>query len=186
MDRVYRCWILHVGLLVSTAGYAWGADIAPAALDTSVRAATRDARTLIETAVARSPTVVRLIRALDETDVIAYVQLSIPPHVDTALTAFAAATPQRRFLRILINARTPPWEQVQLLAHELQHVLEIAGAPEVRSDAGMRQLYGRIGRPGGKPDQFETTEAQQVQAIVRREYATSVASSAARSKSRPR
>lgn len=180
MDRGYRCWILHVGLLLSIAAHAAAGDLAPPALDANVRPASREARALIDTAVARSPTVVRLIHALAETDVIAYVQLTLSPHVDTARTAFTTATPRGRFLRIVINARTPPWEQVQLLGHELQHVFEIAAAREVTSDAGMRQLYGRIGRPGRKPDQFETVEAQRVQAIVRREYASGIGAYASR------
>jgi hypothetical protein len=58
-----------------------------------------------------------------------------------------------------------------MLGHELQHALEIAGARDVVDERGVRDLYERIGLPGRKPNQFETLEAQRVQALVRKDYA---------------
>ena len=136
-----------------------------------VRPAARSAGRLIESARSRSATVVRLIRELEETDAIVYVQLSALPHVQSGSTRLAAVTSRGRFLRIIINARLHSWEQVQMLGHELQHALEIAGAADVTTVAKLRELYQSIGIPGMKEDQYETYEAQRIEALVRAEYA---------------
>jgi hypothetical protein len=48
---------------------------------------------------------------------------------------------------------------VSWLAHELQHAVEVAGAPEVRSGAQMAALMKRIGRSREAGRQFETDGA---------------------------
>ena len=171
MRRDCGHWILPLALLLAMASSAGADDVVATATARHIRPVSREARRLIDVSISRSPTVVQLIERLRMTDVIVYVQLTITPHVDTARTALATATPRGRFLRIIINARTAPWDQVQMLGHELQHALEIASAPEVVDENGMRKLYARIGLPGRKPNQFETLEAQRIQALVRRDYA---------------
>jgi hypothetical protein len=136
-----------------------------------VRPAGRNAGRLIESARSRSATVNRLIRELDATDTIVYVQLSALPHVKAGCTTLAAVTGRGRFLRIIINVRLHSWEQVQMLGHELQHALEIAHAVHVTTVAKLRELYESIGIPGTKEDQYETPEAQRIEALVRAEYA---------------
>jgi hypothetical protein len=171
MRRDCGTWILPLALLLAMAASAGADDVVGTTAGAHIRPATRDARQLIDTAMSRSPTVVQLIDRLAMTDVIVYVQLMISPHIDTARTAFAATTRNARFVRIVINARTAPWDQVEMLGHELQHALEIAGARDVVDERGVRDLYERIGLPGRKPNQFETLEAQRVQALVRKDYA---------------
>ena len=170
MHRGSGAWILPLALLLAVASSAGADDVVSSTASLRIRAASRDARRLIDKAATRSATVAQLIDRLAMTDVIVYVQLTIGPHVDTAHTSLATATREGRFLRVVINARTSPWDQVQMLGHELQHALEIAGAPEVVDAAGMRALFERIGLPGRKPNQYETLEAQRVQALVRRDY----------------
>ena len=170
MRRGSGKWLLPLALLLAVASSAGADDVVSMPTATHIRPASRDARRLIEKAASRSPTVVQLIDRLAMTDVIVYVQLTIGPHLDTGRTSLATTTRHARFVRILINARTSPWEQVQMLGHELQHALEIASAPEVVDEHGMRALFGRIGVPGLRPNQFETLEAQRVQALVRRDY----------------
>ena len=164
-------WLLPLALLLTMASSAGADDVMERVPGAHIRPASREARQLIAMAASRSPTVVRLIDRLAMTDVIVYVQLMISPQVDTARTALATSTANVRFVRIVINARTAPWDQVEMLGHELQHALEIAAAREVIDEQGMRELFGRIGLPGRKPNQFETLEAQRIQALVRRDYA---------------
>jgi hypothetical protein len=78
-----------------------------------------------------------------------------------------------RFIRVWIDAwwRTRR-EQVALLAHELQHVLEIARAPDVRSTADVVALYRRIGQEV-RDRGYETVAAQNVGAIVEAELGQS-------------
>ena len=55
-----------------------------------------------------------------------------------------------------------------LLAHELQHAVEIAEHEEVRDEDGIRRLYREIGHASGE-DAFETAAARDVEALVRLE-----------------
>ena len=170
MRRDSGKWLLPLALLLAVASSAGADDAVSLPTAAHIRPTSRDARRLIETAASRSPTVAQLIDRLAMTDVIVYVQLTIGPHVDTARTTLATTTRNARYVRIVINARTAPWNQVEMLGHELQHALEIASAPGVVDEHGMRALYGRIGLQGRKPNQYETLEAQRVQALVRRDY----------------
>jgi len=60
-----------------------------------------------------------------------------------------------------------------LAAHEPQHAVEIASAPEVTDDAGVRRLYERIGRPSKDGlHSFETKAAIDVRDQVLAELAS--------------
>ena len=59
-----------------------------------------------------------------------------------------------RFLRIGINAGVSGLDFAPLLAHELQHAVEIADRDDVRDDDAVRRLCERIGRRGAA-DRFE-------------------------------
>ena len=133
-----------------------------------VRPASPAARLLIDESARHSPTVRELIDRIDRSDVIVYVQMTASSQVTSAATTFVTATEGQRYLRIQIHASTPVWNRVQLLAHELQHVIEIASQPEVVSNAGIRGLYERIGHASGK-DRYETGTARQIEAKVRAE-----------------
>jgi hypothetical protein len=133
-----------------------------------VRPATPAARTLIDDAGRQSPTVRELIEHVDRTDVIVYVQLTGSSQVASAATTFVTTTQGLRYVRVLIHAGVPAWTRAQLLAHELQHVLEIAAEPGVTSNDGIRTLYDRIGHSSGK-DRFETEAARRVEEKVRTE-----------------
>jgi hypothetical protein len=133
-----------------------------------VRAASPAARLLIDESARYSPTVRDLIDRVDRSDVIVYVQMTASSQVASASTTFVTATEGQRYLRILIHAGTPVWSRAQLLAHELQHVIEIASEPEVASNDGIRSLYERIGHASGK-DRYETGAARQIEAKVRAE-----------------
>ena len=62
----------------------------------------------------------------------------------------------------------PPVAHVPLLAHELQHALELAAAPDVRDQESCARLFARIGWPAG-PQRFETEAARVTEGRVRRE-----------------
>ena len=136
-----------------------------------LRPASPAARRMIEDAAASSETVRRLMNSIDRSDLIVYVQLTGSPGVQTAATTWVATTTEGRYLRVLINVGTPRWSLVPLLAHELQHVVEIAADPGVRGYDGIRMLYARIGTANADADRFETETARQVEAAVRNEVA---------------
>jgi hypothetical protein len=148
-----------------------GADKPAVATFASVRASGGAATLLMDTA-ARSAIVRDLIARIAATDVIVYVEVTPSPQVATARTKLVTATATARFLRIGVSSATPPIDAPALLAHELQHAVEIAEHAEVRTDEGMRQLYAAIGHTHGA-DRYESDAARQVERLVRSELRSS-------------
>ena len=132
-----------------------------------VRAAA-NARTLLADAAARSATVRELIGLLEATDVIVYVEVTPSPQIPLARTKLVTATAGARFLRIGLRGSVSPFDAPPLIAHELQHALEIAERPDVRDDAAVRELYRRIGHQHGM-DMFETDAAGAIERRTRDE-----------------
>ena len=133
-----------------------------------VRGATGRMTVVIADAHARSAIVRDLVARLACSDTIVYVELTASPQVPRARTKLVAAAGATRFLRIGINVGLPDGDVTALLAHELQHAVEIAERTDVRDDEGVRRLYRAIGQSSGR-DAFETDAAREVEAAVRRE-----------------
>ena len=133
-----------------------------------LRAASVQTRLLIDDARAKSMVVRELLARLECTDTIAYVEITASPQIPRARTKLVSTSPSARFLRIGISASMTYLDLVPLLAHELQHAIEIAERDEVRDEAGIRRLYRAIGREGGL-DTFETDAALAVELAVRLE-----------------
>jgi hypothetical protein len=132
-----------------------------------VRAAVPEVRTLIADTMQRSVIVRELVARLSCSDIIVYVEMTASPQIPTARTKLVAAPTGTRFLRIALNTHSQGYF-APLLAHELQHAVEIAEHEEVRDEAAVRRLYRQIGYSTGE-DAFETAAARQVEAHVREE-----------------
>jgi hypothetical protein len=143
----------------------------PSAADpvTRLRATSAKETRIIQQLLAGSATGRALVKALDATDVIVYVQLTTDQSAGAAATRFVITTGDQRYLRVLLGARTHANERPVLLAHELQHALEIARAADVRDNDGMQKLYMRIGENRRARFEFETTAAREISARVRQE-----------------
>jgi hypothetical protein len=135
-----------------------------------VRAVTPAAHALLTEAVAKSSVLNLLIGRLDATDVFVYIEVTGSSDIPLARTKLVTAVPGARFLRVALNAQVPPWDRLPLLAHELQHALEIAADTDVRDDDGIRRLFQRVGFSGGI-DKYETAAARDVERRVRVELA---------------
>ena len=118
----------------------------------------RDAQALVSDADRRSPTVHALLAALQQTDVIVMVEIGNRDGRTSGALFWGGAGHGVRWLRVIIDIVKPPVEQAGWLAHELQHAVEVAGAPDVQDAAGLSRLYERIGYPVGKGE-FETDRA---------------------------
>ena len=107
-------------------------------------------RELIEAGMARSATFRRLIHRIEASDVIVYVQLEprLPTGIGGALE-FMGVGGDVRFLRITLGNQFNRPILVALLGHELQHAVEVADAPGVRSATQLEALYRNIGHPVG-------------------------------------
>src|SRR5262245_20981874 len=134
---------------------------------THTRPLTRIAQDVVDEAVRSSPTVDAMIAAIEETDLIVYVDVKPSPHSWRGGTQFIGSSLSTRFVQVTINFALSPNDRTEILGHELQHVLEIARAPDVRDAAGMKRLFAAIG--WGHDDEFETAAAQDVEAVVHRE-----------------
>ena len=141
-------------------------DTPPCPAAPRVRAASAMVQSLLDEAARSSGTVRALMERLAHTDAIVYVELTSSPQIAIARTKLVTATRDARFLRVGIKASTPFPELTPVIAHELQHAVEIAERPEIRGDAALKRLYARIGWQAGG-DRFETDAAREVERRAR-------------------
>jgi len=129
---------------------------------------------LLHDAVRRSPSVRALLEEIERSDVIAFVVISPEPGAwrgDTRLTSEPGKT---RMLRVTLKDDLAPDERIAVLAHELQHVVEVAGAPEVVDVDSLRRLFKRIGYlVNSTGNRYETHAAQQIEHRVLQEITRS-------------
>ncbi len=140
-----------------------GASLQADAGDPAVRPRLRplgaDARALLESAQAQSPTVRQLIDDVERSDLIVYLRISdAVPHY-TAETRLMIATPTCRFVLVSLTTSGDAAERTALLGHELRHVAEIAQAPWARDLESLRRLFESIGWHVQGRDHFETLAA---------------------------
>lgn len=130
-----------------------------------VRSVNERAQSLIEKGVARSATFRHLLDRLDVSDIIVYV---VPKHTHPKLSGYL---PHRvtvagpfRYLHVMVDLLGADDRVIGVIAHELQHAVEVADAPEVRSDSSLTRLFARvhISFHCGE-DCFETQAATDVQ-----------------------
>ncbi len=128
---------------------------------------------LLEEAREKSSIVAGLINELEKTDVVVYITDSLPSNLraPTSYLVFLTRDAGTRYLLVRISQwRVSSRERIALLGHELQHALEVAAAGGVQDGAGLADLYGRIGWPGGR-NQFESKAAQTTAYRIRKELA---------------
>ena len=107
-----------------------------------------------------SPTLGDLVAEIDATGVMVHVVTGDAMLFGTrGVTRLVAVVGGWRYLRVMLSTHLSLDERAAMLAHELQHVLEIAQSAAMTQHA-VRELYDAIGRPvtGGR-DAFETAEA---------------------------
>ncbi len=122
---------------------------------------------LVDKAAQRSPTFASLLRNLDQSDVVVYVQgtTSLAGRI-TGRTLFLRATPLVRYVRSEVREDAIDEDLIVSIAHELQHAAEIARSA-VHDDDSVAALFQRIGRHHA--DGYETEAAQEVGLRVRQE-----------------
>jgi hypothetical protein len=146
-----------------------------------IRPLGRDAEQLLADARRLSPTVRRLLAELETSDVLVYLEIRPRPlwldhpglqRTAPSVLALLGGGAGLRYLKIEIYSCYGS-DRISWLGHELQHAVEIASAPDVTDDAGVKRLYRRIGRPSrtGR-DAFETAAAIRVRNQVMDELAS--------------
>jgi len=88
-----------------------------------------------------------------------------------------------RYIRIEVVPSGNFHEMVALVGHELQHAVEIAGAPRIRDRQTLAQFYLGMGENALSSGQYDSAEARVTEERVKREL---IGSSAFRSSSADR
>lgn len=124
-----------------------------------------------ERGLACCPTIRALVREVESSDLIVYVEAGVVELPAVARTVLMGAGTSTRYVRVTLHRMMPPDSLIELLGHELQHAVEIARAPEVRDRDSMLALYRRIGFHRSRANHFETSLARQIGVRVRAEIA---------------
>jgi hypothetical protein len=147
----------------------------------AVRSEQADVTVLLLEGYERSPTLKRLVDDIGQTNGIVYIQTGrCPvPGLRGCLLHLIHGSRDFRYLWIRIQAAMEPLELVSLMAHELQHALEVLQEPWIHSRLDLLQFYrspqsGAFGSSTGpSPFQsFETGGAVRIGAVVRSELET--------------
>jgi hypothetical protein len=162
--RARSAWRFSGGLAVLVVA---GTVALPAAVDAAIaddrsgRIRSMDsaaARVLMEGRAACA-TIASLAATLEQSDVIVLLSVTMIQDGLAGDMRFLAATATDRILQIRLDNRRPRIEQMGWLAHELQHAVEVASAPDVRCGRDLALLMARIGRSRDGGHLFETSGA---------------------------
>ncbi len=136
---------------------------------TRIRPMQTRVESLVAAGMARSGTFRALVRRLEASDVIVYIEArhDLREGVGASMK-YIVSSASDRFLRIQLNAAHNTNTLVALLGHELQHAVEVADHPEVQSSDDLRAFYRKTGVRTG-PDAFDSTAARETGYLVRAE-----------------
>jgi hypothetical protein len=151
------------------------------ALATQESAPPRNVRTfdskilaLIDAGISGSATFRGLIATLNESDVIVHIAPKLSRHRLGGYFAHnIVSRGQFRYVRIAVDIAGAEHRLVAVLAHELQHAVEVAQAPDARDAQSVERLFNRLAVAFGcgGSNCFETKAAMDVQEIVSAELA---------------
>jgi hypothetical protein len=130
-------------------------------------------KSLFDHGLTQSPTLRTLVEKVEAASILVFVEGEIRmPERLGARTNFVTSVNGVRYVRIDVNFTLAPRRQIALLAHELQHALEIADRADILDVEAMESLYEDIGFQSfenGRHRSFETEAAIDVQESVERE-----------------
>ena len=135
-----------------------------------VRALDRESADVLAAGLARSPDFRRLVDRIENVDAMVFIHHGRSPQSATNhrlggfLSHHVGLAGSARVLHVTLVDRFGD-RGIAVLAHELQHVLEVLEAPEVRRDIDAEALFNRIGIRTGRGI-VETAAALDVQAAV--------------------
>jgi len=129
---------------------------------------------ILRESIENSATIREMVAALDASDVIVYFELlpGMPASLPAGLS-YAGSGGRFRYLRIAINPLNTRTQVIAMIGHELQHAVEVAREPKVRSRRDLEKHYKRIGIAGRRDDMWDTEAARDAGRRVSREVARS-------------
>jgi hypothetical protein len=148
---------------------AVAATAAMASAEGGVRPLQERGARLLDEGTRRSAAMRELVDELRASDLVVYVDLDAnEPGALAGSLRFRAVTAEARYVRVWLQPRRCDRELVSVLAHELQHAVEVARAADVRSAESFKALYAAVGK-SGNAGRYETAAAQEMGARVRKE-----------------
>jgi hypothetical protein len=139
-------------------------------VDSHVRTFNGQIQTLIDAATSRSPTFRRLIARLNESDVLVYLDAGITRDgIGGYLLHRVTVQGAYRYLRLIVSPQGSDERLIGVIAHELQHAVEIAEVSEVGRSETVQDFFARIGFNSGCGNCYETIDAVDVERTVREE-----------------
>jgi len=139
--------------------------LAPLVRVRPVRQGPHEAASLFDEAVRRSPTIRRLVAAIEHTDVIVYIE-RVPLRRGRGQLTLMGAGHGSRWLKISLDVRNEGDGGIAWLGHELAHALEVARARQVQSQTSLKMLYMSIGRKSIDEEVYETDGAEATGRLV--------------------
>jgi hypothetical protein len=131
-------------LLVATPSLSMAAEpITESPRRPPIRSTDRRLRMLLEEGLRTSPTLRALVARLHASDVVVYLQCDGPAAPDGRLT-FLSSVGGHRYV-VVRMARFGRMQQIAMMAHELQHAVEIAEIPAIVDGESLVREYKRIG-----------------------------------------
>ncbi len=173
MDRYHRQWVrasLALGVCVGLSLAAAGITAAQDEDLSRLRTLDHQLASLIRQGLHESPTFRRLVDAVQQSDLIVYVERHNRFRDGKSGSIQLVGTRGgQRYLRIALNSALNQRELIVLLAHELQHAGELASAPHVSDENGVRELYCSVG--DARQFGYDTERARRVTNQVSAELA---------------
>jgi hypothetical protein len=130
-------------------------------------------KSLFDHGVTQSPTFRTLVERVEAGSILVFVEgdIRMPERLGAQLK-FVTSVNDVRYVRVDINVMLASRRQIALLAHELQHALEIAERPDITDVDAMESLFEDIGFQSfenGRHRSYETDAALDVQEAVEHE-----------------
>ena len=164
-------WLV-CAMALACAAPALGASQMPASVP-RIRPLGESAALVLQRGIAHSPTFRDLAARLERSDVVVYIGIAPrSPGKCPGATRFVGASKYFRFLHIELDRKQAPKAMIALLAHEMQHALEVAEAPGIRDIDAFRQYYEEHGFRTEQLDTFDSRAARETGRRVRAELAT--------------
>ena len=148
--RRFVCALLL--LLVATSSIANASGPFQDRLRSRIRTTDDRLRRLLDQGRRGSPTFRALVQRLIDSDVVVYLWCDgTHERVSDGRLTFVSAAGGLRYVVVRLLPLTSAERQIAILAHELQHAVEIADAPEIMDDASLHRAYQRIGFVSSQP-----------------------------------
>jgi hypothetical protein len=127
-----------------------------------VRPGSAHMRAVLDEAIRYSPTISDLVERIDASNVIVHVECArLHGLTLQGRTLFVVAKRDVRYVRVQVDCLLMTRELTAIIGHELQHVAEIAAAPDVVDEPSFGRLLQRIGFSVccSTAEQYETNAA---------------------------